>query len=144
MKALKLKQLPSPYERDEQAAVVSWAFYQRWNGHRLSDHLAAVPNGTYLHGDVSRRAIQGDALRRQGVKAGYPDLILDIPIAPYHGARIEMKRIGAPAPKDGDDQAMCHARLRSQGYYVAVAFGFEQAKDIILNYLEGGKQCAQE
>lgn len=132
---LALKKSPPPLERHEQATYFSWLHFLRHDGVRVGDFAFAVPNGSYLHGDIAKRAIQGNMLRAQGVRAGVPDVFLELPVTPYHGLRIEFKRIGAAKP--GDDQSIWHARLRSRGYYVAVCYGFEQAKAVTLEYLKG-------
>lgn len=131
---LKLKAPPPPLERDEQRAFFDWLYYIKDDGLSLWEHAFAIPNGSYLHGDISRRAIQGRALRLQGVKAGVPDVFFAIPRKPYSGCFIEFKRIGAPAPKPDDDQSKWHARLRAQGYFVAVCYGFEEARTITIAY----------
>lgn len=137
---LSLKKPPPPLEREEQATYFGWLHYLRHGAVRVGDFAFAVPNGSYLFGDASKRAIQGAALRRQGVRAGVPDVVLPIPIKPWHGLFLEFKRIGGPKPQPGDDQSLWHAKLRSMGYYVAVVFGFEQAKAITLEYLKGSEQ----
>jgi hypothetical protein len=135
-KATKRKVKPKlePYESEEQAAYFSWLYYLRYEGKRIWDFAYAVPNGAFLAGTPKQRAIQARKLIKQGLKPGYPDLGIDIAVAPYYGLRIEMKRIGAPKPKPGDDQSMWHARLREQGYYVAVCFGLKQAQAVTLEY----------
>jgi hypothetical protein len=130
--ALKLK--PSrPLERFEQQAYFAWIANYRHGDLKVGDFAFAVPNGSYLSGDAAKRAIQGHALRSQGVRAGVPDTFLMIPRAPYHGLAIEFKRVGAAKPTE--DQQIWHARLRSQGYYVQVAYGFEYARAVTIEYL---------
>jgi hypothetical protein len=68
------------------------------------------------------------------VRRGVPDVFVEIPVAPYHGLRIEFKRVDGAKP--GDDQAMWHARLMRQGYAVFTAYGFDQAKAFTLEYLK--------
>lgn len=133
---LSLKPPPPPLERHEQETYFNWLLYQRYGNHRVSDFAFAVPNGGYvLPGTPVQRSIYGKAMVRQGLRKGVPDVFIEIPVKPYHGLRIEFKRIGGASP--GDDQSMWHARLRSQGYYVAVCYGFEQAKAVTLEYLKG-------
>lgn len=133
MNRLKLTRLPPPLERYEQEAYFSWLPYApRYSGHRLCDHAFAIPNGSYLFGDVSKRAIQGAALKRQGVKAGVEDVMILIPVEPYHGLLLEFKRIDGAPPSEAQEQ--WHARHRSMGYWVGVPYGFEQAKDMTLEY----------
>jgi hypothetical protein len=119
-------------ERHEQEAYFGWLYYQRYEHERIWDYAYAVPNGAYRGHDHRKAAIQTDYLLRQGMKRGVPDVIIDIPVTPYHGLRIEFKRIGAAKP--GDDQSMWHARLRKQGYYVAVCYGLDQAQAMTREY----------
>lgn len=116
-------------ERAEQVAVVNWANETIINGVLVGDFLTHVAN----------EGKRGPQARKDfvelGGRAGYTDLIIDIPTAYYHGLRIEMK---APAPYDAPvtpAQEACHARLRSMGYRVEVCRGFEAAKAVIVNYL---------
>lgn len=125
--------LPTPLERFEQETYFSWLHYQKFNGERVGDYAFAVPNGSYLHGSIAQRAIQGNALRRQGVRVGVPDVFIEIPIAPYHGLRIEFKRIGGPGPKE--DQVRWHTKLMKMGYAVFTAYGFAQARVFTQQYL---------
>ena len=132
-KTLKLTKQPSILERYEQEAFFSWVRTVRYCGEPILEDCHAIPNGSFLAGDASRRAIQGDALRRQGVKAGYPDVAIDIAVEPYHGMRIEVKRIGAPTPPP--HQVAAQERLRYRGYRVDVCYGFEQMREATLQYL---------
>lgn len=127
-----LAKIATPFEGEEQAAFFTWAYYVKYKGVRLWDFAYAIPNGAFLAGTPARRAAQAKRLIKQGLKPGYPDVNIDIPVAPFHGLRIEFKRIGARKP--GDDQSMWHARLREQGYYVAVCFGWKAAATVTLEY----------
>jgi hypothetical protein len=133
-KQRKRRSKPKPLERDDQEAYFSWLYHIFYGGRRLYDYAYAIPNGAFRGRDVRKAAIQTAYLLRQGMKRGVPDLNIDIPVAPYFGLRIEMKRIGAPKPEPGDDQSMWHARLREQGYCVAVCFGLKQAQAVTLEY----------
>ena len=132
-KRLTLKALPAPLERDEQAAYFSWLFHVEHDGERVSDFAYAIPNGSYLHGDISKRAIQGKELQRQGVRSGVPDLCIPLAVAPYHGLYVEFKRVGGPKPTG--EQGAWHLRLQRRGYCVVVAYGCEEAKRATLKYL---------
>ncbi len=72
-------------------------------------------------------------LKRMGISPGFPDIEIPLPIAPYHGLYIELKRVSGG--KVSDVQKEWLEYLRSQGYYAEVAKGFEEAKAIVLNYL---------
>lgn len=91
-------------------------------------YLAAIPNGG------NRDAITGARLKAEGVKAGIPDLILPVRRYSWSGLWIEMKR--ASGGKLSTEQIDWHQFLKSQGYAVMVAHGYEQARDCLLTYLE--------
>lgn len=116
-------------EHQEQVAVVEWADYQRWNGKRIGDYLAAIPNGGHRHPAVAGK------LKAEGVRRGFPDLILAIPITPYHGLFIEMKARGG---RPSVEQKCWISLLREQGYQAVVAVGADQAIAEIQHYLTGG------
>lgn len=70
--------------------------------------------------------------RQMGVKSGVPDLMLPIPSKGYHGLFVEMKtkkgRVSASQKKWID-------ALNALGYLAVVAYGWEDAKCKILDYL---------
>ena len=75
---------------------------------------------------------------------GYPDLFIAEPRGKYHGAYIELKKAGTRIyKKDGTLVADQHIReqfdmleqLRRKGYVAEFACGFDEAKEIIDNYL---------
>jgi hypothetical protein len=123
-----------PLERHDQAAWFDWLLYLKVPGVKaIHLHAFAVPNGHLLGGGKRQRVLQAMNERRQGVRVGVPDVYLDWPVAPYHGLRIEFKRIGARKP--GPDQIAWQARNRLAGYCSEVCYGFEAAKVVTLTYL---------
>ena len=78
-------------EHNEQVALIGWARCQRFNGTPIADDLHAIPNGGQRHPAVAAK------LKAEGVTPGIPDLMLTIPVAPYHGMFIEMKSRGGIA-----------------------------------------------
>lgn len=82
---------------------------------------------------------------------GYPDLFIAEPRGKYHGAYIELKKDGTRIfKKNGTLVANEHIReqfdvleqLRRKGYVAEFACGFDEAKEIIDNYL--GRSYANE
>ena len=59
----------APLEKDVQHAVLQFLAAKRI-------YAAAVPNGSVLAGDARARAMQSNALKRSGMRPGFPDLIL--------------------------------------------------------------------
>lgn len=87
------------------------------------------PNGAYLGSNPRDRAIRGGALKGDGTKAGFPDLIC---LWDGGEAYLEVKR-----PKGStvsDDQKASHERLRSINKPVAVVKSVEDAHAFL-------KQC---
>jgi hypothetical protein len=101
--------------------------------------MYSVPNGG------SRPIAEASKLVATGTRSGVPDLVLPI-CAPsfykvkYPGCYIEMKKEMYRNRKNGgcsDEQVKYIAYLRSEGYYCAVCYSWEEARDMIVNYLEG-------
>lgn len=108
-------------EHQEQKLLIEWASYQSW--HRL---LFAIPNGGY------RRITEARRLKAEGVRAGIPDLFLAKPNESYHGLWLEMKTKKGKASKA---QLEMIELLKEQGYQAQVCHGFNEARDVIREYL---------
>jgi hypothetical protein len=96
--------------------------------------LFHVPNGGLRHPAVAA------SLRRQGVKPGVPDYLLLCPRGCWHGLAIELKVPAYPLHKKKagtttPEQEDWLEHLHSQGYKCLVCWGWEEAKDAILEYL---------
>lgn len=81
---------------------------------------------------------QGQALKRMGVKRGVPDLCLPVPSGKAHGLYIELKSMVKSA-RASDAQLWWMDELVAQGYAVAMCRGWEAARDVIVDYMEGCK-----
>lgn len=117
---------PIHYEAAEQIALFSWAAYMQ-NTYPELELLFHIPNGG------SRNKIEAANLKRQGVKAGIPDLFLPVARGGWHGLFIEMK---AGKNKETENQKSWGFKLKYQGYLTAVCYGWEAAADVIKAYLE--------
>ena len=115
-----------PTEAEEQAALFQWAKLAEGSKPQLR-LLYAVPNGG------SRHRLEAANLKRQGVKAGVPDICLAYPKGVYHGLYIELK-VGKNKPSDKQEQWL--RDLKAAGYMTAVCYGFLQAKETIERDLE--------
>ena len=73
-------------------------------------------------------------LKKEGVKAGVPDIVLPVPRGAYHGLYIELK-VGRN--KTSLKQKEWISMLKEQGYFVEVCYGWIAAKEVIENYLKG-------
>lgn len=92
-----------------------------------------IPNGG------SRNKAEAGKLRAMGVRAGIPDIFLPVPRGPYHGLFIELKRPADLSKSVGTVSAKQLEWLRAlvnQGYYVAVCYGWKEAYEKMLWYLQ--------
>lgn len=87
-----------------------------------------IPNGG------SRNKAEAANLKRQGVKAGVPDLFLPVARCGCHGLFIEMK---AQKGRVSSRQAAWIRLLRAQGYAAYVCYGAKNAVKLIDLYMEG-------
>ncbi len=117
-----------PSEHQEQKALMLWARAQIGKGRKALQNLFAVPNGGHRE-----KAVAGK-LKAEGVASGVPDLFLAWPTKQHHGLFIEMKR--RAKGQVSAEQKAWHERLRSAGYCVVIAKGFEEAITAIGRYLE--------
>lgn len=67
-----------------------------------------------------------------------PDTFLPVPIGPWHGLFVELKRRrgGRLSP----EQMLWRTTLQRMGYRVEVALGWEAAAAVIETYVRGGAQ----
>lgn len=112
-------------EATEQEALITWCriFENRYPELKMIYH---IPNGG------SRNRLEAANLKRQGVKAGVPDLCLPVPKDGYHGLYIEMKY---GKNKQTDNQEEWMERLRQYGYRTAVCYGADEARETIKQYI---------
>ena len=123
--ARKAQQPQRATESAEQRAVIEWANRQT-NVYPELALLFHIPNGGKRPGRTAAM------LKREGVKAGVPDLQLCCARHGHHGLFIEMK---AERGRLSEAQAAIIVQLRAAGYMVAVCFGQDEAKTTICAYL---------
>ena len=109
------------YEAMEQQALFRWAAYIP-----EIKYMYAVPNGG------SRHRLEAANLKKQGVKAGVPDICLPLAKGKYHGLYIEMK-YGRNKPSSSLAEYISY--LNREGYKAVVCYGFEAARKVIEDYL---------
>ena len=114
-KTKKKQKMPIPSEDQEQYAFVQWMEYKRIT-------FIHVPNGG------NRSYLTGARLKAQGVKAGFPDLIIfDIPpkSPQFRGVAIEMKR--KKGTKATPEQEEWIEKLNKIGWFATVCNGANSA-----------------
>ena len=117
-------------EAAEQEALFQWAAYLSAQYPELS-LMYHIPNGG------SRNVAEAANLKRQGVKAGVPDICLPVARHGFHGLYIEMKA-GNNRPSEYQSQWL--KSLGEQGYQSVVCYGWREAADVIGAYLAGGAE----
>lgn len=99
-----------PCEADEQEALFRWAGCLM-NKYPELNMLYHIPNGG------SRNKREAANLKRQGVRAGVPDLCLPVARAGFHGMYIELK-FGKNKPTTKQAEWLC--ALKEHGYLTVV------------------------
>ena len=121
--------MPAKSEDEIQISIINWAHLQKYKDRSLSYYLSHPANGGF------RKDKEAAKLKRMGVQAGYPDLILDIPKGGYHGLRIELKKLKGGVTRDNQKERI--AVLVEEGYYAEVCKGFQDATQTIKKYMAG-------
>lgn len=91
--------------------------------------------------EKSGSAIVGARSKQAGIKAGVSDILLPVRRGSYSGLYIEMKAPSRKPKKKGkggvsDEQAEFGAFVQRQGFGFIVCYGWEEARDTMISYLE--------
>lgn len=119
-------------ESDEQQALFRWAAYNRGKWPEL-EMMYHIPN------EGRRSAREGARMKREGLRAGVPDICLPVPRGAYHGMYVELKRTRGGTVSAAQDEWL--HRLTRQGYVAVCCKGWEAAARAIEDYLEGRMQA---
>lgn len=114
-------------ESKNQEMIFVWAQIAKCKFPELA-LLFHIPNGG------SRNKLEAYNLKKQGVKAGVPDLCLPVARGKYHALYIELK---AGKNKTTEKQDEWLVALNAQGNCASVCYGWKVASEKILNYLMG-------
>lgn len=113
-------------EDESQMMIIDWAKLQRWKGRPIAEYLHHSPNG-------GKRGIrEASRFKMMGTRAGFPDLMLLIPVEPFHALFIELK---TSTGKVSVVQKDYHRLLNEQGYRVEECYSTDSAINVIRNYL---------
>lgn len=112
-------------ELTEQIRLFNWAESIKWFVPELN-MMYHVPN------EGKRQQGTGAILKAAGMKKGVPDIVLPVARQGYHGLYIELK-FGSGKPTKEQNAFM--KQLNEEGYLTAVAYGFEEAREVIRRYL---------
>lgn len=111
-------------ETTEQIKLFNWA----------NNNLAALPCLTLMyHVPNEGKRSNGAVLKAMGMKNGVPDVVLPVARKNFHGLYLEMKY---GKNRETKEQKEFMELLRQQGYKTSVCYGFENAKEAILTYLQ--------
>lgn len=112
-------------EAIQQKMVIEWC---EWNSNRFEElkWIFHCPN------EAKRSPRLGAELKRLGMRAGIPDLLLLAPKGKYIGLAIEMKY---GKNKCTREQIKWLEWLHKQGYKCEVCWSSEEAIEVIKNYL---------
>lgn len=119
-----------PLEEAEQRALFDWR--NRMTG--------KFPELRWLHSSLNGVPLsQGLAvkMRSLGMTAGVCDVFLPVKRGAFSGLYIEMKRLKGVPSDLSDDQEEFIQFTNEQGYYATWCKGWEAAKQVITDYLEG-------
>ena len=110
-------------ETAEHINIVNWFHYQF---PELADDFHHFAN------ERRTSLANGRLLKRMGVKKGVADFFLALPLNEKSGLWIELK---VNKNKATNEQVQFLLRKAERGYEAKVVWGFEQAKNVILDYL---------
>ena len=93
----------------------------------------ALWNAFHIPNEGRRSLRYGRELIAQGMRKGVPDIFIASPARHYAGLFIEMKR--CDGGKLSKEQKNWLDRLNRAGYLAVVCNGWEEARNVILEYL---------
>jgi hypothetical protein len=95
--------------------------------------IYAIPNGGHRFISVARK------LKREGVKAGVWDVMVDVPARGFHGMRLEFK---SEKGKLTSEQKYMGELYKRFGYVTSIIRNFNQFRSVVEAYFyepKGGK-----
>lgn len=123
-------------EHAEQVALFQWAELRKSVYPELI-FLFAIPNGAKLpysrNARGQRYCKQGVYLKAEGLRSGVPDICLPVPRGQHHGLFIELKAGDNTA---SENQERWLEALNGFGYLAVLAWGWQEASELIQGYLE--------
>lgn len=125
-------------EDGHQAALFCWCALSVGTYPQLK-WIYSVPNGGQRH------IVEATKFVATGLRSGVPDVCLPVGLEEYSPVRhqacyIEMKKEMYRSRKNGgcsEEQMHYIKYLRSRNYYAAVCYSWTEARDVLINYIEG-------
>lgn len=105
--------------------------YWQW-----AQHYPIVKEFLIKHVNEGKRSkMTGHRLNMIGMRKGLPDYQLAIPNKTYYGFWLEMKKKEEKCKEKREEQVEWINKLRSIGHYANFAYGWEDAVDQTLGYI---------
>jgi hypothetical protein len=108
-----------PLEKIVQRDVIAYL-------HARGITTAHVPNGSVLAGDAKARAMQVNALKKAGMRVGFPDLI-----CLASGGRVGFMEVKREGEKLGENQIHWAGALEHLGHHFAVVRSVADAEETL-------------
>lgn len=125
-------------EHNEQATFFDWLLRDKIRDYpEVHPLFFAVPNGAHLAGNRMQRARKMAIMKSEGLTPGVADTLLLSGRGGYMGLALEFKTWDRKNEKDGglsESQAEFLRAARMEGYHVAVAYGVDDAIEIVQSY----------
>lgn len=115
-----------PTESEEQQTLFSFCAVEMKRYPEL-DLLVHIPN------EGKRSNATGGRMKREGLRKGFPDIMLCVPHCGYAGLMIELKR--TKGSKISEDQKEWIRKLNYQRYAAVFCYGWEEAWNVIKAYI---------
>lgn len=121
-----MKPLHTVTEAQHQEALFQW-----WS---MVHRRYGLPECALIHvpNEGKRSVAAAVRLKRQGMRKGVSDILLCAHAGKWHGLWIELKRMGG---RPTDEQLDFIEAMRECDYDGAVCYGWEEARDVIMDYL---------
>ncbi|MBP5363390.1 MAG: VRR-NUC domain-containing protein [Ruminococcus sp.] len=116
-------------EDNEQMLLFQWAAVAV-NYYPELELMYHVPN------EGKRSTVTGSRFKQMGLKPGVPDIVLPVAHGGYTGLYIEMKY---GKNKVTENQSRWLDMLKREGNKTAVCYNFEEAKEVITEYLKADR-----
>lgn len=117
----------APTEAQEQRELFRWARLARGRYPELQ-LMYHIPN------EGRRSVATGARMKAEGLRPGVPDICLPVARGGFHALYIEMKR--AKRGRVSEEQHAWLAALERAGNRAVVCRGWDQAREVIIDYLE--------
>lgn len=107
-----------PSETQECMVFIAWTKLVTFQGDRLFERVIKIPN------ERGKSGVQTAILTGIGMRAGFPDYLIEAPAGRWHGLRLEAKRVRGG--KTDADQLAWRQKLTRWGYHAEICHGADE------------------